>query len=84
MANWRHKIELNQVIEDLSEKYNLSCHEEDCPQEVKEGIAKEIEKAWPIKRHADEVRKVKSIAALYRRLDLVFDDADTHLVWCGM
>ncbi|RJQ30326.1 hypothetical protein C4565_00650 [Candidatus Parcubacteria bacterium] len=83
MANWKHNIELNKVINQASEEHDLTRFEEDCPEEVKEAIAREIEKAWPLSHHAKEIRAVKSIAALNRRLVLVFDDADYHKVWCG-
>lgn len=81
--NWREKIELNQVISKMSEKYNLDNYEEPCPNEVKEELAKEIEKSIWLNRFASKIRKSKSIAAVNRILANVFDEADFKKVWCG-
>jgi hypothetical protein len=82
--NWRFKIELNQVINTMSDKYDLSCVEEKCPKEVKEALANEVKKAWPLARFADRILKAKSIAAVNRILENVFNEADYQKVWCGI
>ena len=83
MANWREKIELNEVLSKMSDEYDLSLLEEDCPTPVKEAIAKEIEKSTWLKRFSSRIRKAKSIAAVNRILEQVFDEADRMKVWCG-
>lgn len=82
--NWRHKIELNKVIADMTEKYDLSCFEEDCPSEVKTALASEVEKAFPLARFAYRLRNAKSIAAVNRLLAKIFNEADSQGVWCGL
>lgn len=82
--NWRHKIELNKVMSDVCDKHDLSRVEEDCPEEVKEALATEIEKAWPIAHFCKKIRSAKSIAAVNRILERVYNDADRHAVWCGL
>jgi hypothetical protein len=84
MVQWLFKIELNHVIYKCNEDYDLSHFEEPCPNEVKEAIATEVEKAYPLQRFAKRVRNCKTIAALNRILDDIFDIADRELVWCGM
>lgn len=81
--NWREKIELNQVVSKMSEKYNLGNYEEPCPKEVKEELAKEIEKSFALSRFAAKIRSSKSIAAVNRILENVFNEADVKKVWCG-
>ena len=83
MANWLYKIELNSVINKMTEKYNLEMVEEDCPEEVKIALANEIRKAPPIAHLANRIMKCKAIAAVNRTLNTVFDRADENLVWCG-
>jgi len=83
MANWKYKIELNAVTADMSEKHDLTRHEEDCPEEVKEAIATELEKVQPLEPFASRVRNTKSIAALNRLLSQIYDAADENSVWCG-
>ena len=83
MANWRHKIQLNEVLAELDERFDFSRLEEDCPQEVKQTIADEVQKAFPLARFAKQILAAKSIAALDRVLEKVFDAADRELVWCG-
>jgi hypothetical protein len=83
MANWRYKIQLNKVLADLDKDYDFSRLEEDCPPEAKEKIAQEIEKALPLNHLAGRVRNAKSIAALNRALEAVYNEADRTLVWCG-
>ncbi|MFY4731208.1 hypothetical protein [Nitrospira sp. BLG_2] len=82
--NWRHKIELNQVINQMTDKYDLSRFEKRCPTEVKETLATEVAKAPPLARFADLIRKAKTIAAVNRILENVFNEADYHKVWCGI
>ena len=84
MANWLHKIELNAVIAEVSEEYDLECVEEKCPQEAKESLALEVEKAPPIAHFGALIRKCKSIAAVNRMLERIFNAADAQKVWCGM
>lgn len=81
---WRHKIELNKVISDMSDKYDLSQFEKTCPREVKEALANEVKKAWPLARFADRLMKAKTIAAVNRLLETIFTEADYHRVWCGI
>jgi hypothetical protein len=75
---------LNQILKQVSENYDLSREEEDCPAEVKEAIAVELEKAPPLKRFAEHIRNAKSIAKVNRVLDNVWDEADYSKVWCGV
>jgi len=84
MANWKYQIELNQVINDLSEQYDLECPKEPCPQEVKEALAKELQKAPPLAHYAKKIQKATSIAQVNRILNSVFNTADASLVWCGL
>ncbi len=84
MAAWRYKIELNKVLTEMSEKHDLECHEEPCPKEVKEALAKELEKAWPLKRFCQKILDAKSIAQVNRILENVWNAADTERVWCGL
>jgi hypothetical protein len=83
MANWRYRIKLGSVLEKCNEKFDLSRHEEDCPEEVRELIATEVSKAMPLHRFSRRVRAVKSIAELNRLLALIYDEADRSLVWCS-
>lgn len=84
MANWRYKIELNKVLTEMSEKHDLERHEEPCPKEVKEALAKELEKAWPLHRFCEKILNAKSIAQVNRILENVWNAADTEGVWCGL
>lgn len=84
MANWRHKIELNQAINKVSEEYDLTRLEEPCPVEVRDALAVECEKVFPLRRFGKKFRDAKSIAEVNRILDDVFDVADKKLVWCGL
>lgn len=81
--NWREKIELNQVVSKMSEKFDLERHEEPCPKEAKENLAKEVEKSIWLNRFAPKIRATKSIAALNRVLEDVFNEADRRRIWCG-
>lgn len=81
--NWRETIELNPVISEMSEKYDLDHVENDCPEEVKEKLAGEVEKSWTLKRFAPKLLKAKSIAEVNRILGNVFNEADRSKVWCG-
>ena len=81
---WRYEIDLAGVLLKCAEQYDLERVEEDCPEEVKEMIATELEKAWPLKRFATAIRKCKSIAALNRTLENVYIEADFSRVWCGI
>lgn len=84
MARWRYKIELSRVLAEVGEKFDLERVEENCPEECKEALAKEVSKAWPLRGFADDIRSAKSIAAVNRILARVYDEADRMLVWCGM
>jgi hypothetical protein len=84
MAEWRHKINLAGVMFDCAAQHDLTHVEEDCPEEVKEAIATEIIKAWPLKRFAPVVREAKSIAEVNRVLKSIYDEADRSSVWCGL
>jgi hypothetical protein len=84
MANWREKIELNQTLNRVQESHDLSRFEEPCPDEVKSALATELEKSVWLKRHGARIRGADSIAEVNRILANVYDDADRHLVWCGM
>ena len=83
MAIWKYKIELGRVMDEMSDKFDFSRLEEDCPQEVKEAIAVEISKAPPLARFAKKVKSVKSNAEMNRVLDSIYDVADDELVWTG-
>ena len=84
MTNWIQKIELNQVLAQMSEKHDLSFVEKPCPDEVKEAIASEIAKADCLAIYAGRIRRAGSIAAVNRALETVFDVADRNLIWCGL
>jgi hypothetical protein len=84
MSNWRYKIELNGVIERVSEDFDLTRVEEPCPEEVRDALAAECEKAQPLYRFGQQFRDAKSIAEVNRILDSVFTVADEKLVWCGL
>jgi hypothetical protein len=80
MANWRYNIELNRVISEVTEEYNLEG-EELCPDEAKEALAAEVEKAPPLTHFGQRIRKCKSVAGVNRLLDEIYDAADAALVW---
>jgi hypothetical protein len=84
MTEWRYKIDLAGVMLKCAEEHDLSHAEEDCPAEVKEAIATEITKAWPLKRFAPVIRESKSIAEINRVLRNIYDEADRSSVWCGI
>lgn len=84
MANWRYKIELNKVISQVSEDFDLSQFEEPCPENVRVALAEECEKAAPLRRFGRQLRDASSIAEVNRILDSVFSEADQQLVWCGL
>jgi hypothetical protein len=84
MTEWRHKINLAGVMFKCAEEHDLAHVEEDCPEEVKEAIATEIVKAWPLKRFAQTIRQAKSIAEVNRILENIYDEADRSSVWCGI
>ncbi len=81
--HWKHKINLNGVISEMNEKYDLSCHEKKCPKEVKAAIAAEIAKAPPLVQFVNGVKACKTIAELNRKLQFIWDEADSARVWCG-
>lgn len=81
--NWRYKIELNKVLADMGDQFDLSCVEKRCPKAVKEALAKEVEKAAPLRRFASTILSAKSIAEVERILENVFNEADRSAVWCG-
>lgn len=84
MANWLHKIELLKAIGAANDAHDLSRAEEPCPVEVIESFAAEVVKAPPLARFAEKFRACKSIAAVNRTLEQVFNAADASRVWCGM
>ncbi len=84
MANWQEQIELNKVLTRMNEQHDLSRLEEDCPIEVKDAIANEIKKSRHLCIFMGRVKKCKSIAAVNRVLDAIFDRADSCFVWCGL
>ena len=84
MANWKEQIKLNAVLRQAGEEHDLSRHEEDAPESVKESIASEIEKAASLREFAPSVRRSKSIAELNRVIRCIYDTADERLVWCGL
>ncbi len=81
MADWRYRIALNKVIEEMNEKYDLSHQEDPCPQEVLDALSKEVSKAPPLVHFVGRIKRVKTVAALNRALSEVFDEADRFLVW---
>lgn len=83
MANWKHRIQLNEVLEKVNDEYDLSEFERPCPAKVKAMLAAEVEKAPPLRGFAPVIQKAKTIAELNRVLARVFDVADEQLVWCG-
>jgi hypothetical protein len=84
MPRWDYQIELNKVIQEIDNEYDLSCHEEECPKEALDKIAKELTKAPPLVRFAGRVQQAQTIAELNRILEQVFDKADECRVWCGL
>jgi hypothetical protein len=80
---WDYKINLNGVISQMNDKYDLSCHEKRCPKEVKSVIAAEIAKAPPLAGFVPGVKACKTIAELNRKLSVIWDKADSARVWCG-
>lgn len=83
MAKWKYSIKLHSAIAKADEMFDLSEVEKDCPEEAKEMLAVELEKALPLFRFASEIRKAKSIAKVNRILDKVLNTADAKSVWCG-
>lgn len=83
MSVWKYKIELNQVLRDMSNTFDLTCVEEPCPKSVKRAIAKELEKVPGLVPLSKKAMRVKSIAAMNRLLEEIFDAADRQLVWLG-
>lgn len=84
MARWLYTIDLSGVLNKVGESYDLTRFEEDCPDDVKEAIAAEVEKAPPLARFAELFRNAKSIAEVNRVLNDVYDVADRQRVWCGI
>lgn len=84
MTNWRYRIKLNEVLERVSDEHDLSRHEEPCPEEVRNALAEECEKAAPLHHFGQQFRDAKSIAEVNRILHSVYDVADKRLVWCGL
>ncbi len=81
MADWRYRIALNKVIEEMNEKHDLSRQEDPCPQEVLDALSKEVSKAPPLVHFVGRIKRAKTIAALNRILEIVYDEADRFLVW---
>ena len=84
MARWRESIELNKVVASVSDEFDLTRLEEDCPEEAKSRLAAEVEKSSWLRRHGKRLREARSIAEVNRILESVFEDADRHLIWCGL
>lgn len=84
MANWQEKLELNTILSDLSDKYDLERLEEPVPEEVKTAIATELKKSRWLVQYASKIENSKSIAETNRVLEKVYDAADRHLVWLGL
>jgi hypothetical protein len=82
--NWQYTIDLAGVLDKACEEFDLSLVENDCPKAVKENIANELKKAFPLARFAPRIMKAKSIAAVNRILNTVYDEADRSKVWCGL
>lgn len=80
---WESSIELNAVLSEVNDEFDLSRHEEDCPTEVKERIAAEVRKSPQLEYLADDLLECESIAEFNRMLNCVFDEADAERVWCG-
>lgn len=84
MPAWRYTIDLRSAIEWCDTKYDLTRHEEPCPEECLERLVAEVEKAptlrsaWPAK-----IRSCRTIAELNRVLDDLYDSADRSRVWTG-
>ena len=83
MANWKYKIELGRVMDEMCDKHDLSRFEEELPQEVKDAISAELAKAPPLARFAKRIKGAKSIAEGNRILNDMFDVADEKRVWTG-
>ena len=81
---WSEKIDLNRLLTKLDEEYDLERVEENCPQAVKEAIVAEIRKSTWLASYAEDVLACKSIAAVNRCLQKIYDVADIRRVWCGM
>ena len=84
MAKWNEHIELNAAINRACDEFDLTCHEEDCPTEVKEMLATELAKSQRLGHFANQMRSVKSIAAMNRLLVRVYDEADRFKIWLGL
>lgn len=84
MGHWLHKIELRKVLDEMCDRHDLTRAEDDCPEEVKEAIAKELEKAPPLAHFAGQFRRCRAIAAVNRLLEKMYDEADRTRVWCGI
>lgn len=84
MTRWIEKIELNAVLSQVQDEFDLSIVEEDCPAEVKERLATEIEKSFHLRHLAHRIREAKAIAAVNRALNDIYDEADAMKVWCGL
>lgn len=81
---WREKIQLGKAICKINEKFDLSRHEDLCPDEAKELLAKVVEKSIWLKRFSANFRGAKSIAEVNRIIEQVYNRADQHRVWCGL
>ncbi len=81
MPVWLEKINLNGVIRDMDEQHDLSRHEEPCPDEAREAMAKEVEKTSYLRHFAKRLRNAKTIAEVNRILECVYDEADRCRVW---
>lgn len=81
---WKETINIHGVLDNANAKHDLSRVEEPCPGNVKEELAREVEKSTALKTFAPRIRNAKSIAAVNRVLNKVFNAADANLVWVGM
>ena len=84
MTKWRYKIKLNEVNTALDALHDFSITEDPVPQPILEAVAHEVEKAWPLKRFAKDIRNATCTAHLNRILTRLWDHADLEKVWTGM
>lgn len=84
MANWKEKIELAEVLRKVSDENDLSEVERVCPKVVKDALCKEITKSSRLKHFVPRIRSARSIAAVNRVIEQVYNTADVEKVWCGL
>lgn len=84
MPQWIEKIELGEVLRKVNEEFDLSRVEERCPVPVKKQLIAVIEKSSKLRHFADAIHKARSIAALNRLIEEIYNEADRVRVWCGL